>query len=68
MQSRAFLAHLDDTALAAARRCCVAAIGPVTADALRDAGLPPDVTSASAGAAALVTALAAHMAEAGEGR
>lgn len=63
---RHFVALLDDRSLAAARRCSVVAIGPVTADALRDAGLAPDLTSPSPGAGALVAALVEHMAAARE--
>ncbi|MGH0031775.1 MAG: uroporphyrinogen-III C-methyltransferase [Myxococcota bacterium] len=60
--ARHFLGHLDDASREAAGRCVVAAIGPVTADALRAAGLPPDVVSPSAGVPALVAALEAHVA------
>ena len=38
----------------------VAAIGPVTAAALREAGLAPQVVAPRAGGATLVEALAAH--------
>jgi len=59
---RRFRELLDEASLAAARRCCVAAIGPVTAEALRDAGLEPQVTSASPEARAFVEAIAAFVA------
>lgn len=53
-----FVAILDDASRAAASRCVVAAIGPVTAAALREAGLPPDLVAESAGHEALVAGLA----------
>jgi uroporphyrinogen III methyltransferase/synthase len=56
-----FAALLDAEALAAARRCVVAAIGPVTAGALRNRGLAPDCVAARAGAEALVEALASRL-------
>ncbi len=46
----------------AARRCAVAAIGPVTAEALREAGLSPDVVAERATGEDLVGALASHFA------
>jgi uroporphyrinogen III methyltransferase/synthase len=49
---------LDAEALAAARRAWIAAIGPHTADALRSAGLPPDLTSPQPDARAFVAAIA----------
>jgi len=58
---RHFLACLDEAARTAARRCVVAALGPVTAAALREAGLPPDVVAERAEAAALVDALGEAM-------
>lgn len=61
---RRFRALLDAPSLAAARRCCVAAIGPVTARALADAGLPADVVAARPDAHELVEAIAACVAEA----
>ncbi len=60
---RHFAALLDDAARAAAGRCLIAAIGPVTAEALRREGLPPQVTPERASASALVAALAARVAE-----
>jgi len=58
-----FAALLDDASRAAAERCIVAAIGPVTADALRDAGLPPHVVAERAGVPELVAGLAARISE-----
>jgi uroporphyrinogen III methyltransferase/synthase len=58
-----FMALLDEPALAAARRCVVAAIGPVTAAALRKLGLAPDCVAERASGAALVEALASGLAE-----
>ena len=58
---RNFTALLDEDSRAAAGRCLIAAIGPVTAEALRVEGLAPDVLPARAGAAELVEALAAHV-------
>jgi len=55
---RRFVDLLDAPAHEAAARCTVAAIGPVTARALADAGLAPTVVAASATASALVDALA----------
>ena len=55
---RHFTALLDGPARAAAERCTVAAIGPVTAEALAAAGLPPDVVAARAEGSELVAALA----------
>jgi uroporphyrinogen III methyltransferase/synthase len=60
---RRFVELLDAEALAAARRSCVAAIGPVTADALQSAGLPPDVTSPTPDAGALVASIARFVAD-----
>jgi uroporphyrinogen III methyltransferase / synthase len=57
---RHFVALLDGAARAAAERCTVAAIGPVTAEALAAAGLPPDVVAARAEGPELVRALAEH--------
>ncbi len=59
---RHFCALLDAPARAAAQRAVVAAIGPVTAAALREAGLAPQVVAPRAGGATLVDALAAHFA------
>jgi uroporphyrinogen III methyltransferase/synthase len=63
---RRFRESLDDAAFEAAGRCCVAAIGPVTARALERVGLPPDVMALQAGALALVDAIASAMAARGE--
>jgi uroporphyrinogen III methyltransferase/synthase len=65
--ARHFAARLDDASRAAARRCIVAAIGPVTAEALREVGLPPDVTTGRADAEELVAALCAHVVAGGPG-
>lgn len=58
---RHFVGHLDGPARAAAGRTAVVAIGPVTAAALREAGLPPCAVAERAGAAALVEALVAAL-------
>ena len=63
-----FRALLDPDALAAAARCVVAAIGPVTAEALRDAGLPASAIAVRPGVEGLVDAIAACVAEAREAR
>jgi uroporphyrinogen III methyltransferase/synthase len=65
---RHFAALLDAPALAAARRAAVAAIGPVTARALAQVGLPPDVIAAEASPRALVQALAEHVAAGNQDR
>ncbi len=57
-----FAALLDQPALAAARRCVVAAIGPLTAEALTKLGLAPDCVAGHAAGAALVEALASGFA------
>jgi uroporphyrinogen III methyltransferase/synthase len=62
--ARHFAGLLDEGAREAARRCTVAAIGPVTAQALAELGLPADVVAARAEADELVEALAAHRARA----
>jgi uroporphyrinogen III methyltransferase/synthase len=54
---RHFLGVLDEAARRAARRCVVAALGPVTAQTLGEAGLAPDVVAERAEASALVDAL-----------
>lgn len=59
---RNFVALLDPPARAAAERAVVAAIGPVTAEALRKEGLEADVVPARASAADLVEALARALA------
>ena len=58
-----FVELLDQEAREAAGRCAVAAIGPVTAQALRERGLPPDCVAERPGGAALVEALASCLAE-----
>jgi uroporphyrinogen-III synthase len=58
---RSFAACLDAAAREAAGRCIVAAIGATTAQALREAGLPPTITAERSGVAELVRALAAHV-------
>jgi uroporphyrinogen III methyltransferase/synthase len=63
---RRFRSLLDPASLAAARRCVVAAIGPVTAEALREAGLPASAIAVRPGAPGLVEAIAACVADAGE--
>jgi uroporphyrinogen III methyltransferase / synthase len=61
---RHFDALLDAQARAAAARCVIAAIGPLTAVALREVGLTPHVTPERVTARELVEALAAHLAAA----
>jgi uroporphyrinogen III methyltransferase/synthase len=56
--ARHFAALLDAEALEAAGRCLVAAIGPVTAEALRVVGLAPQLVPERAGARELVAAVA----------
>ncbi len=65
--AKRFAELLDDAARAAARRCVVAAIGPVTAAALQKVGLAPDCVAKSAGGVWLVEALASTLAERGAG-
>jgi len=55
--AESFASLLDAQSRVAAKRCIVAAIGPVTAAALDRVGLPPDVVAARADLAALVAAL-----------
>jgi uroporphyrinogen III methyltransferase/synthase len=62
-----FAALLDGPARAAAGRCLVAAIGPVTAEALRSEGLDPDVTATRATAEEIVAALVARFSRGVEG-
>ena len=57
---RNFVAALGARGLAAARTLPVAAIGPVTAEACREAGLPPDIQAERPDADALVAALEQH--------
>lgn len=59
---------LDDASLAAAGRCLIAAIGPVTAEALRRADLPADVVAPQSGVAGLVSAIAESVAARAEAR
>jgi len=56
---RAFASLLDEGARRAVERCAVAAIGRITAEALRVEGLHVDAVADSAGVAPLVEALAA---------
>jgi uroporphyrinogen III methyltransferase/synthase len=65
--ARHFAALLDAPALAAARRCRVAAIGFVTAEALRVVGLAPDLVPERAGAHELVAALVEALRPGGAG-
>ena len=65
--AKRFTELLDDAARAAAGRCVVAAIGPVTAAALQKAGLAPDCVAERASGAALVEALASCLSERGAG-
>lgn len=58
---------LDAEGRQALGRCAVAAIGPVTAQALREEGLAPDVMPERAGVEELVEALVAHEAGAPDG-
>jgi uroporphyrinogen III methyltransferase/synthase len=58
---RNFAALLDDESRAAAGTCTVAAIGPVTAEALRREGLAPHVLAERASVEDLVAALAARV-------
>jgi uroporphyrinogen-III synthase len=53
---------LDDAARDAAGRCVVAAIGPVTAEALRNLGLAPDCIADRAEGTSLALALASCLA------
>jgi uroporphyrinogen III methyltransferase/synthase len=62
-----FVALLDAESREAAGRCIVAAIGPVTAEALRRLGLPPDVVAEHASVPDLVAALAAQVSGADAG-
>jgi uroporphyrinogen III methyltransferase/synthase len=60
---RGFCELLDPPSRAAAEHAVVAAIGPVTAEALRKEGLAPDVVPERASALDLVKALARSLAE-----
>ena len=53
--------RIDDAGLRTAAACLVGAIGPVTAEALRDVGLPADVVSERAGVKELVESLVARV-------
>ena len=54
---RNFFAQLDPEARSGVQRAVLAAIGPVTAEALRKEGMEPDVVPERAVAAELVSAL-----------
>jgi uroporphyrinogen III methyltransferase/synthase len=58
-----FVELLDPAAREAAARCTVAAIGPVTARALADTGLPPHVVARASTAAGLVAELERALAD-----
>ena len=60
--AKRFAALLDDASREAARRCMLAAIGPVTAGAMARLGLEADVVSERSGSRELVAALAEHVA------
>src|SRR5262245_18381786 len=64
---RRFVELLDEPSRRAAAGCLVAAIGPVTAEALRRRGIEPDAVPAGASAAELVAALASAAARRSEG-
>lgn len=64
---RRLLAALDPASRAALGRCLVAAIGPLTAQALREGGVEPDVVAERAVADALVAALETARRAAGSG-
>jgi len=57
-----FAARLDEGSRKAAARCIDACIGPVTAEALLEFGLPPDVVAARAAMPELASALVTHFA------
>jgi uroporphyrinogen III methyltransferase/synthase len=65
---RRFRELLDDASLARAAHCLVAAIGPTTAQALHEAGLPAQVIASRSGVAGLVEAIAASVAAQTESR
>ncbi|MBW2667860.1 MAG: uroporphyrinogen-III synthase, partial [Deltaproteobacteria bacterium] len=66
---RNFVERLDDAGLKTAAGCLVGAIGPVTAEALRDVGLPADVVAERAGVQELVESLVTRvMTDAGGSR
>jgi uroporphyrinogen III methyltransferase/synthase len=58
---RSLAAGVGREGLAAARAAAVVAIGPITADALREVGLAPDVVAETPDADGLVSALEAHL-------
>jgi len=67
--ARNFVEQLDAAAARRAANCLVGAIGPVTAEALRDVGLPADVVAERAGVQELVESLVARVkADAGVSR
>ncbi|MBV9028119.1 MAG: uroporphyrinogen-III synthase, partial [Candidatus Eremiobacteraeota bacterium] len=53
----------EEGAATGARGKCIACIGPVTAAAARDAGLPPHVIAQQYTTAGLLTALETHFAQ-----
>jgi len=61
-----FIAGLDDETRKAAAECWIAAIGPVTANALRGVGLSPDAVPERAGMRELVAALGERMGRGGK--
>jgi uroporphyrinogen III methyltransferase/synthase len=63
---RHFVAGLDDESRKAAAECWIAAIGPVTANALRGVGLAPDAVPERAGMRELVTALGERVGRGGK--
>jgi len=67
--ARSFAERLDEDGMRTAAGCLVAAIGPVTAEALRGAALPADVVAERAGMQELVDSLVARVrADAGGSR
>jgi uroporphyrinogen-III synthase len=62
-----FVALLDEESRKAAADCTVAAIGPVTADALRRVGLAPDWVPDEPTVRALIEGLAVHLRREPEG-
>jgi uroporphyrinogen-III synthase len=57
---------VGEVGVAAARTAAIVAIGPVTASALRDAGLGPSAVAEQPSAAGLVEALEAHFSGSGQ--
>jgi uroporphyrinogen III methyltransferase/synthase len=64
--ARHFAAGVGEVGVAAARTAAIVAIGPVTASALRDAGLGPSAVAEQPSAAGLVEALEAHFSGSGQ--